>query len=87
MDSALYVSDDAPFANWTASLEGGNVYWSGYPFFDWADGNVAALTFNSSSRLLSLTPNELGYNVSFSAKYYMQNVRALRLFVYREVLD
>lgn len=30
LDSALYVSDDAPFANWTASIAGGDVYWTGY---------------------------------------------------------
>ena len=46
MDSALYTSADAPFGNWTASLEGGDVYWTGYPFFDWADGSVSALSFN-----------------------------------------
>lgn len=75
MDSALYVSDDAPFGKWSASLEGGDVYWSGYPFFDWADGSVSALRFNASSHLLTLTPGTLGYNVTVSAKYFMQNVR------------
>ena len=79
LDSALYVSDDAPFANWTASIAGGDVYWTGYPFFDWADGSAAALTFNASSRLLSLAPDTLGYNVTHSAKYFMQNVRFMVL--------
>lgn len=79
LNSALYTSDDAPFGNWTASLAGGNVYWTGYPFFDWADGSVSALSFNSTSHLLSLTPDVLAYNVTFSAKYFMQNVSGIEV--------
>lgn len=75
LNSSLYVSDDAPFANWTSSLSGGGVMFTGYPFFDWADGGAPAIAFNASSRLLSLSPGVLAYNVSFSAKYFLQNAR------------
>ena len=74
-DSAFFTSRGAPFANWTASIAGGNVYYAGYPFFDWADAVVPVVGFNASSRLLSLARGLMPYNVSFSAKYYVQNAR------------
>lgn len=74
-DSALFTSATAPFANWSASIASGNVYYTGFPFWDWADASVPVLAFNASNRLLSLAPGLIPQNVSYSSKYFVQNAR------------
>ena len=74
-DSALFTSRIAPFANWSDSIAGGNVYYVGYPFWDWADASVPVRAFNASSHLLSLAPGLIPQNVSFSSKYFVHNAR------------
>lgn len=74
-DSALFTSRDAPFANWSNSIAAGNVYYVGFPFYDWADASVPVRAYNASSRVLSLAPGIIPQNVSFSSKYFVQNAR------------
>lgn len=79
-DSALFVSADAPFANWSAATlnstgSGLGATWTGYPFYDWADGSALLYGFDGATRTLALQREQLRYNVSFSAKYFVQNAR------------
>jgi hypothetical protein len=72
-NSAFFASRGAPFQNWSASIADGNVFYTGFPFFDWADASLPVRSFNASSRLVSLAPGLIPQNVSFSAKYFLQN--------------
>jgi len=74
-DSALFTSSSAPLANWSASIASGNVYYVGFPFWDWADASVPVRAFNASSRLLSLAPGIIPQNVSYSSKFFVHNAR------------
>ena len=74
-DSALFTSGATPLANWSNSIASGNVYYAGFPFYDWADAAIPIRSFNASSRLLSLAPGLLPQNVSFSSKFFVQNAR------------
>ena len=77
LDSALFTPSSVPFANWSASISSGSVYYSGFPFWDWADANVPVLGFNASHYppLLTLTPGLIPQNVSYSSKWFLQNAR------------
>lgn len=72
-DSALFTSRDVPFANWTASIAQGNVFFTGFPFWEWADASLPVRAFNASNHLLSLEHGLIPQNVSYSAKYFAQN--------------
>jgi len=74
-DSALFTSSSAPLANWSESIASGSVYYSGFPFYDWADAFLPVLGYNTSSHLLTLAPGLLPNNVSYSSKFFLQNAR------------
>lgn len=73
LNSSLYAASDVPFANWTASIATGQVYYSGYPFYDWADANMPVVGYNASSRLLEVEAGLSPYTFAFSGKYFLQN--------------
>lgn len=83
LDSALFAAAGAPFGNWSASIAGGGVYATGYPWYDWADATLPVTGFNSTTSLLSLQAGLLPMwqtapypaSVTFSAKYFLQNAR------------
>ena len=74
-DSALFTPSSAPLANWSTSIASGNVFYAGFPFWDWADASVPVRAFNASNHLLSLAPGIIPQNVSYSSKFFVQNAR------------
>lgn len=76
LDSALYLNLSAsPLSGWGPPPGPPSTpwFWSGYPFFDWADATVPVDAYNATTGFMSLQPRLMPYNVSFSAKFFVQN--------------
>jgi hypothetical protein len=67
--------NDVPFETWSDSFAKNLVWLGGYLFYDWADAVIPVLNYtryNSSQGQLVVPPSLLPYNITFSAKYYLE---------------